>query len=287
VKAEPLVTIALAMRDSAATIAPAIRSLVAQTYPHWELRLYDDGSTDASVERARAFADARIHLVADGARRGLPARLNQAIDAAQGELYARMDADDVAYPERLERQVAFLQAHAEVDLVASAMMVFGDDGRAIGLHPIHLTHAEICAHPYRGFYFPHPTWLGRTAWFRRWRYDASYSKAQDQDLLRRAWRESRFAGIAEPLVGYRQDRVSIGKSWRGRYHSARSALAAGRRDRARLPSLAAVGSQVARAGVEAAVIGLGLERRVLGHRARGFTAAQAARWAEVWRGVSG
>ncbi|MEO7405006.1 MAG: glycosyltransferase, partial [Burkholderiales bacterium] len=256
----PLVTIGLSMRNSASTIDACLRSVLAQTFSQWELRLFDDGSSDASVARARAFDDPRIVVTADGVQRGLGARMNQAIDAAQGRYFARIDADDIAYPDRLARQVAYLDAHPGVDLLGAAMMVFKDDGEPMGLHPVRTTHEELCTRPYSGFYLPHPTWMGRIEWFRRWRYDASYSKAQDQDLLRRAYRTSRFAALAEPLVGYRQDVLSIAKSWRTRYHVVRSVLALARRERAYGGGLVGALGQGARAVVDTIAIGSGAGR---------------------------
>lgn len=278
----PLVTIALSMRNSAATIDAALGSLVAQTWPDWELRLYDDGSTDDSLERVRRRRDPRIHIVADGVRRGLAARMNQAIDAAAGAYLARMDADDIAYPERLARQVEHLDAHPEIDLLGAAMMIFRDDGAPVGRHPVHLTHETICARPYRGFYLPHPSWTGRIEWFRKWRYDVRYTKAQDQDLLRRAWRESCYAALDDILVGYRQDRLSLSKSWQSRRFVARSVLAAGLRDGRALRGAHAAVLQGARAVVDTVAIATGTERRLLGHRALPFTAAEGVRWAQVW-----
>lgn len=278
----PRVSIGLAMRNNATTIVDAIRSILAQTLAAWELLVFDDGSSDASVERVRAIDDPRIRLVADGKRRGLGARMNEAIDAARAPLFARMDADDFAYPERLARQVDYLDRHPECDLLGAGMMIFRDDGSPVGLHPVHTTHERICAHPLRGFYLPHPTWMGRTAWFRRWRYDPSFTKAQDQELLRRAFRASRFAALPEPLVGYRQDRLSVGKSWRSRYHVARSVVATARRERAPLAGVGGAVGQLGRAVVDTVAIGTGLERRILRHRALPFDAAEGARWTALW-----
>src|SRR4051812_47547353 len=112
----PLVSIAMPVRDSQRTLPVALRSIVSQTYPNWELLLFDDGSTDRTLEIARSFADDRIKIVSDGRGRGMTVRLNQAARVASGKYYARMDGDDAAYPQRLERQVAYLESHPEVDL---------------------------------------------------------------------------------------------------------------------------------------------------------------------------
>jgi len=271
------------MRNAAATIGSALRSLRLQAYGDWELLLLDDGSSDDGVDRARCFADARIRIVSDGRRLGLAARLNQAIDLARGRFLARMDADDVAYPERLERQFAFLQANPEIDLLGSGMMVFADDGRPVGLYPVLETHAEICRRPYSGFYLAHPTWMGRTQWFRRWRYDPTCRRAQDQDLLLRSYAHSKFAVLPEPLAGYRQDALSVKKSLAARYFLARAIAREAWRDHAYAAGAAAVALQAAKFAADAFAISSGLSRRLLPHQAVPFTEAEASRWREVWR----
>lgn len=270
------------MRNSAATIRAALNSVRAQLWQNWELLVYDDGSADDSVARVRAIADPRVRLFVDHANRGLPVRLNQAIDAARGRYLARMDADDVAYPDRLAKQVAFLESHSNVDLLGAEMMVFAGAGRAIGLHRAEPTHDRICADPYRGFYLPHPTWVGRIEWFQRWRYDESFAKAQDQELLRRAFHQSRYAALPEPLVGYRQDRVSINKTWLSRRFASRSILQLARRERATLRGWSAVAIQGAKACADTIAILTGLERTVLRHRATPYRPEQLERWNQIW-----
>lgn len=278
----PAVSIALAMRNNAATIDAALRSVVMQSFQDWELLIFDDGSTDGSVECVRRSPDARIRLFSDNAHRGLAARLNQAIDAARGRYYARMDADDIAYPERIERQFAYLESHAEVDLLGANMMVFAGDGEPVGIQPACETHEQICARPYSRFFLPHPTWMGRIEWFRKWRYDESYRRAQDQNLLQRAYSSSRFAGLPEALVGYREELRSVGKGWQGRWHSSRSILALARREIRPVRGVYETGMQAARAVVDTLAISTGTARTILRHRALPFAPRDAARWAEVW-----
>lgn len=270
------------MRNSAATIGAALRSVVLQTFREWELLVFDDGSSDDSVECVRRCRDPRIRLFSDAAHRGLAARLNQAIDAARGRYYARMDADDVAYPERIERQFAYLEAHPEIDLLGANMMVFAGDGEPVGMQPAFASHDEICARPYSRFFLPHPTWMGRIEWFRKWRYDESYRRAQDQNLLQRAYSSSRFAGLPEPLVGYREEFQSVAKSWQSRGYSSRSILALARREGKHLRGVYEAGLQGARALVDTLAISTGMARTILRHRALPFAPRDAARWTEVW-----
>jgi glycosyltransferase involved in cell wall biosynthesis len=277
----------MSMHNAAGTIELALRCLQAQTWEDWELILIDDGSTDDCLSRARRLVDERIRIVADGRRRGLAARLNQAIDLSRGRYLARADADDISYPERFARQRSYLETHPEVDLLGAGMMVFAAGGGPVGLYHAPTTHEAICARPLSGFYLPHPTWMGRTEWFRSFRYDPVCRKAQDQDLLLRAWRTSRYAALPEPLVGYRQDAVSARKSLAGRYYFSRAILRATVRE-ARLPAgIAAVAVQGLKLAADTVAIGTGLARTLLKHRARPCTEAEAERWRQVWAACGG
>jgi glycosyltransferase involved in cell wall biosynthesis len=113
---DPVITIAMPFYNSAATLELAIRSLLNQSYSDFELLLCDDGSTDHGLEIAHSFDDPRLVCWSDGRRLRLAARLNECIDRARGRYLARMDADDIAYPDRLKRQLAFLETNTEVDL---------------------------------------------------------------------------------------------------------------------------------------------------------------------------
>jgi len=274
----------LPARNAQRTLALAVRSIVEQTYSNWELLVLDDASSDATVDIARGFGDERIRVLGDGSWRGLAARLNQGIDAARGSLLARLDADDIAYPERLAHQVRFLQAHPEVDLVGAGAVVFGDDGQAFGRFPAPPTHAEICRRPWSGFHLPHPTWMGRVDWFRRFRYRPEQDRAaQDQDLLLRSFRSSTFANLPEMLIGYRQHELSWRKFARGRIQWARAALREARLRRNWYAMIVVPAVQLAKGAYETAVIACGLGRRLLRHRALPLPQTERERWDQLWR----
>ena len=207
----PVFSIAMPFFNSAATMELAIRSLLHQTSGDFELLLCDDGSTDQSLSIARSFADPRIICWSDGNRHRLAGRLNECIDRARGLYFARMDADDVSYPDRFACQLNFLGIHPEVDLCGGAAMVFGVRGRPLWAFSPPLDHAAINRSPYRGFPLWHPVWMGRTAWFQRWRYQETAWLAQDQELLLRSYRESTFANLPQILLGYRRENHSLRK----------------------------------------------------------------------------
>ena len=202
----PQVTVVLPVYNGGATLAVALRSVLAQTFEDYELLVLDDGSTDNSLRVARSFSDCRLHVLSDGMRHGLAARLNQGVDFARGRYIARMDQDDICFPERLARQFDFLENHSEIDLLGCRAVVFRNAREIIGLVPFRRTHEEICTDPWRGLYLVHPSWMGRADWFRRHRYRIpEVVLAEDQELLLRAYRESRFACLDEVLLAYRKE----------------------------------------------------------------------------------
>jgi len=212
-----LVSIAMPFYNAERTIAASIRSILLQSYSNWELLLCDDGSTDASRELARAFDDPRIVVWGDEQRLQLGARLNECIDRARGEYVARMDADDIAYPRRLEKQLRFLADRPDVDLTGGWAVVFADGGAPVGKRANPTAHADIARRPLHWFKLMHPTFMGKTSWFRRYRYRADAIRCEDMDLLFRACADSRYANLPEIVLGYRQGSIDLRKCLRGRW----------------------------------------------------------------------
>lgn len=212
----PLVTIGLSIYNGRATLADAVNSIRAQTYENWELILIDDGSRDDSARVANGFTDRRIRALSDGLNKGLPARLNEAVAMARGKYFCRMDQDDIAFPQRLARQVEFLESHTEVDLIASSVVVFRDDGSLTGVIEVAQSHAAIGRRPWKGFYFPHPAWMGKKSWFAAHRYLPTADGAEDQLLLYASFDTSCFAGLPEVLLAYREDSRSFPKMYKRR-----------------------------------------------------------------------
>ena len=212
---KPLVTIALPVYNGAATLKLAVLSILKQTFRGWELIILDDASTDHSLEVIRSFDDPRIRLVEGDENLGLSARLNMAVDMARGDYFARMDQDDISFPQRLEKQLEYLASHPGVDLLATSTIIFRGDGESLGCLAVQSEHEKICAQPWGGFYMPHPTWMGKTAWFQHHRYDSFADGAEDQHLLLCAYRDSHFACLPEVLLAYREVR-SLKKMLRAR-----------------------------------------------------------------------
>jgi glycosyltransferase involved in cell wall biosynthesis len=201
---QPLVTVAMPVYNAGKYLRLAVLSIVRQTFADWELLIVDDGSTDNALQGIADIDDARIRILRDGKNKGLAARLNECIDVARGKYFARMDQDDVSYPERFAQQVGVLQKDFRLDLVAVRAITIDENNRMTGIFPGAIAHDEISARPWRGFHFPHPTWMGKVEWFRKYRYaEPGPYFCEDQELLLRSYGKSRFATIGEILFAYR------------------------------------------------------------------------------------
>lgn len=212
----PLVTIAMPVFNAGSYLRLSVISILSQTFTNWELIILDDGSTDDAINSIVDLRDERIHIIQDGNNRGLAIRLNECIDLARGQYFARMDQDDIAYPERIESQFKYLEGHKEIDLLATRAIAIDQVGMAVGVMPSKLTHSELCAKPWRGFYLAHPTWMGRLSWFKSFRYLAPGPYlCEDQELLLRSYHKSHFACLDQILFAYRvRDKISFKKNFK-------------------------------------------------------------------------
>lgn len=112
----PLISVVMCVFNAGRYFRPAVESVLRQTYPHFELLVIDDGSTDGAVDEAFLRSDVRVRLHRQP-NQGRPAALNRALALAQGEFYAVQDADDLCHPQRLEAQLRCLQNHPETAAV--------------------------------------------------------------------------------------------------------------------------------------------------------------------------
>ena len=123
----PKVSVLVPAYNAAATLAATLDSVRQQTFTDWELVVVDDGSTDTTAEVARACQDPRIRLIRQ-TNTGLAGARNQGFAQARGEFFAILDADDLARPDRLAMQVAFMEDHPQVDLCFTAFESFDAHG---------------------------------------------------------------------------------------------------------------------------------------------------------------
>ena len=197
----PLVTIGIPVYNSEKFLAQAISSVLRQSYSNFELIITDDGSTDASVSIAQSFKDDRIKVIVDGQNRGISYRLNQQIELANGFFFARMDADDIMHPKRIEEQVRFMMEHPQTDIVGTAVCVIDDNNEILGYRKA--SHKKTQAEALQGAVFVHPSVLGRTSWFKQHLYKEEFIGMEDYELWIRTIEKSSFAYIDDILLFYR------------------------------------------------------------------------------------
>jgi glycosyltransferase involved in cell wall biosynthesis len=258
-----------------------------QTLRDWELIVIDDGSSDQSRAIVEEFHDERIRVIRESRSAGLAARLNQAVALSRGEFIARMDADDICFPERLSRQVARLREDTELDLLVCGVVVFKSGGELVGEMPVGLLHQRIVARPFVGFPFPHPTWCGRASWFRNNPYDSRLRYAEDHDLLLRSFRHSKLAGLDTVLLGYRQDQLALKKLLPGRATFMKSVWRNGVATGEVVPALTGIAINTLKGALDVATLGLGLNRQMQLRRFRPISPAIEREWRQLQEALAG
>ena len=123
-----LVSIIMGVYNAENTLKEAIDSIINQTYQNWELIICDDGSTDNSLSVAKDYSDSRIVVIKNDYNMGLGYSLNRCLEKANGTFIARMDADDISMPQRIDKEIFFLKNNPEYGVVSSAQTVLGTLG---------------------------------------------------------------------------------------------------------------------------------------------------------------
>ncbi len=144
-------------------LAEAIDSVIAQTMQDWELILVEDPSETSLESLMARFADSRIRLHRRNAQRSLAAALNDGIELCAAPIVARLDADDVCSPERLELQFAYLEAHPDVAVVGSSISIINERGEGIGHRSLPASPDAVAEALRRYNCVAHPTVMFRKA----------------------------------------------------------------------------------------------------------------------------
>jgi hypothetical protein len=203
--AEPRVSVVMPVRNGGRHLKAAVESILTQTIGELELIFVDDGSDDGTPAELQRYAerDSRVRVLSQPPL-GLAAASNTGWQAARAPIVARMDADDVALPERLARQLEALEAQPELALVGSAVTVIDEDGRRLtSISYPQLPH-EIRERLAVGNPLAHPTvMMRREALEHVGGYRASFAYAEDYDLWLRLSERYELSNLAEELLCYR------------------------------------------------------------------------------------
>jgi len=201
----PTVSVVMAAYNAERFLRPAVESILNQTFRDFELLIIDDGSADgtAAILQEYGKADGRIRVMHQENSGPAIAR-NRGLAAAGGRYVAIMDADDLAFPERLQRQVATFERSPGLGLLGGAMIFIDQAGREVGCHSHPQGPAEIRAALDRGNCFAHPTVMFlKRAIDDVGGYRPCFRQSEDYDLCLRIAEKYAAGNLAEPLVYYR------------------------------------------------------------------------------------
>ena len=208
----PAISVVLPVYNAEAYVREAVESILAQSFTDFELIVINDGSTDGSgaILRELAARDTRIVLL-ERPNGGLISALNEGIESARADLIARMDADDVAMPERFALQHARMVQEPELAVLGSFTRVMDKTGNIIRLDEYPLTPKAIARCLERGCPVAHPTvMMRRNAVLEAGGYRKAFSHAEDYDLwLRMSELGYAIANLPQPLLNYREHGANV------------------------------------------------------------------------------
>lgn len=228
---EKSVSILMSVYNAEKFLAESIDSILNQSHSEFEFIIIDDGSTDSSPEILKNYTDSRIRIIRKE-NTGLADSLNIGIKAAKNEFIARMDADDIALPERIELQYRFLTENISYAIVGSNTIEIDEAGESICISRRPEAEEEIKSRmregiikeiPYTPFY--HSTVMFRKRLFNEaGGYLKEMRKSQDVVLFYRMKELGKYSNIAKPLLKYRIHKSSVSRIEPGRLKAFRAIL---------------------------------------------------------------
>ena len=216
-----LISILLPVYNAQQFLADCLRSIQAQTHTDFEAVIVDDGSTDDTPRILSDYSsrDHRIRVLTLPENSGIVDAMNHGLKACRGSWIARMDADDIMHPHRLERQIQYFENHPETDILGTKVRVFRDDGElTVGQQRYQdwsnslLTNEDIRREIFAESPIMHPTFFLRREYYNKLGGYCDFPWAEDYDFLLRACRDgARFAKLTDVLVEKRDSPTRLAR----------------------------------------------------------------------------
>lgn len=209
---KPLISVVMPVYNAGRYLIDAVASILEQSTGDWEMICVNDGSTDASAQLLDWFAlqDPRIRVIHQ-ANQGIVSALNRGCQAAIAPLICRMDADDIALPNRLRCQLAFMRESVNCVAVGGAILQLDEDSAPLGIQRLPSDHEKIIdnlLHRRTGLF--HPTTLIRSQDMKAiGGYRDQYQWVEDHDLWLRLARRGRLVNLPTVVLCYRQHANSV------------------------------------------------------------------------------
>ena len=214
-ESRPRISVVMPVYNGSAFLREAVDSILRQRYKDFELIIIDDGSVDETPEMLRAFSrrDPRVRVLRHARNMGLGCSLREGVEEARAEWVARMDADDIAHPDRLARQFAAVREDRTIDILGTQAVEIDYTGRPLRVRSVPLKHDAIRSLLPWVNPMIHPTVLfRRRAILEVGSYDCNLPNVEDYDLWYRcAAGGLRFANLPDILLGYRISQSTFGK----------------------------------------------------------------------------
>lgn len=202
----PAVTVLMPVYNTEKYLREAMDSILQQTFTDFEFLIIDDCSTDSSPQILASYTDARIRIVRNEKNMGMSATLNRGIELCRTELIARMDADDISYPERLEKQFQFFQSHPDHALLYTWAREVATTGAPLGVEEYEPSFFYYASNFENWIY--HPTVMyTRSAVMDVGMYGVFY--CEDYDLFWKMSRKYKVGCLPEVLLDYRLSDESL------------------------------------------------------------------------------
>lgn len=211
---KPFVSVLMCVHNDRKFLQQSLDSLVSQTFLSFECVIVDDASTDGSAALLRRYAmqDTRFKIITNSENQGLGTSLNIGLNQAKGDYVARMDADDIALPQRFEKQVEFLEANPDITVLGCAATIIDDLGATIGKREYHQSHRDIVSHLWASPML-HPTVMMRRSALLDVGGYPPLRRKQDYALWFKAAKAGwKFANLPERLLLYRVTKSHFGKT---------------------------------------------------------------------------
>lgn len=214
------ISILLPVYNAESTIRETIDSILNQTYTDFEIIIINDGSSDNSEQTILEYKDKRIHYYRNESNRGLIYTLNRGIELCKGEYIARIDADDIMLPTRLEEQIKFMEEHPTIIASGSAVIKFFPNGKqkiyTPPLKPETIKYKILLGSP-----IPHPSAIIRRDILLKYniKYDTNYIHAEDYKFWYDLSKHGLLFNIKEPLIKYRCSKEQISQKYHNKQHN--------------------------------------------------------------------
>jgi len=201
---EPMLSVLMTVYNGEAYLKEAINSILVQSYQEFQFLILDDASTDRSREIVRSFRDSRIELVSLPENIGQTAALNQGLRMIEAAWVARIDQDDISFPQRLEKQMSYIQNNPDTALLGTWAELISANGTSLGVVEKPERHGDIVRNLVKDNPFMHPTVVfQRKAALVLGGYPSEYSYSQDRILWIKFCRHYRVANIPHVLTKIR------------------------------------------------------------------------------------